>query len=61
MAQKKDTYRVKSPMLHDGIALDEGDDVELTEAQAEQALKSKSVARIERAKAEPKTDPKAAK
>jgi hypothetical protein len=53
MADKTQTYRVKSPMLHDGERYEDGDDVELTAAQAAQALDSRSVAKIERAKAEP--------
>lgn len=54
MAANKDTYRVKGPMMHDGQPYEDGDDIELTKAQADQALASKSVARIERAKAEAK-------
>jgi hypothetical protein len=51
MAAKSATYRVKSPMLHDGERYEDGD-VELSDTQAAQALESKSVAKIEIPKAD---------
>lgn len=41
------TYRVKTNFKHDHVALADGDDVELTAAQAAQALESGAVVAIE--------------
>lgn len=51
MAAAKTTYRVKTNMTHNGEKLVDGDDVDLTEAQAEQALASGAVVPIEAPKA----------
>ena len=47
MAANKKTYRVKTYILHDGQELADGDDVDLTNAQARQALESGAVVEIE--------------
>ena len=41
------TYRVKTNLMHDHVRLADGDDVELTAAQAAQALESGAVAVID--------------
>ena len=41
------TYRVKTNINHDHVNYVEGDDVELTQAQAAQALESGAVVAIE--------------
>ena len=50
------TYRVKTNLVHDHVAHVDGDDVELTAAQAAQALESGAVVAIEAPK--PKADAK---
>jgi hypothetical protein len=58
MAAALKTYRVKTNFKHDGEDYVDGDDVDLTKAQAEQALESGAIAQIETPKA-PKAAPAA--